>query len=560
LSKETVRCAALYRVSTARQVLHRGDDEESLPLQRTAVRRFVEAHAGWKLVHEFSEEGVSAFKQSSADRDILQDVLRQAGTHEFDVLVLFKADRLSRQAMEYPFILATLHQANVRVFSVADDRELTVDGQYEKLLRFIEGWQAETESFNTSLRVSERMRQIAAQGRWTGGQPPYGYRFIPGHEPVPLVIEPAEAELIGRAFTLYLNENLGTPTIAAQLNAAGHRQRNGHLWSDAMLRRVMQNPVLTGRLAYGRSTQGRHGTKRKGAHDFDGVILSTPYEELVVISADQWEQAMDRMAHYNARRDKHVPRHSRADSGPLLFTGLARCAHCGGPLVSTKITTKKMTKAGPKKYWQPAYLCQNRATRGAVACDGQRTYAARRVETALVEALRATLHSLDSAAILDEARRQAEQLLWSTNHRHERVGRQLADAERVLAAWIERLNNHLAHPEAGLYSESLLATQIREHEQRVETLREELDALNSERHAVDVQRASLNEFLATAPDWWRAFMSAPRTRQKGLLKQVVERVTVGREGFSIDYRVTREVMAAAGQSLRWRETRTWQAG
>lgn len=558
-----VRCAALYRVSTARQAQNKGEDEESLPLQRTAIRRFVESHPDWTLVAEFAEEGVSAYKHSSHDRDVLQDAVRQAKRGAFDILLVFKADRLSRQAMEYPFILSTLNRAGVRVFSVADEpggKELKVDGQYEKLLRFIEGWQAETESLNTSIRVSERMRQLAEQGRWTGGRAPYGYRYDPSRRPIPLVVDEAEAAMIRQVFTDYLDHNLGTPTIAAQLNAAGYRQRNGNRWSDSMLRRVMQNPIVTGRLAYGRTSQGRDGFRRKRPHDLEGVILSPPYPELVIIPQARWEVAMDKMAHYNARRSRRIPRHTRADSGPLLFTGLARCGHCGGPLVSTRVTSCKPTKHGPKKYWHPAYLCQTMATRGREACSGQRTYSAKKVETAILQAMHRTLSHIDHEAILAEARQQAERALWAQTTRKDRLERQLREAQRLHAAWLERLDRHLLHPEQSLYSEDTLAAKVRETERRVAELQEELAELDRTQVDVAQHHARLTQFLQSAGDWWETFLQAPRREQKALLKQILERVVVSRDSVEIHYRVSLEALEQGGRSapaLRWSHKVAW---
>lgn len=98
----------------------------------------------------------------------------------------------------------------------------------------------------------------------------------------------------------------------------------------------MQNPIVAGRLSYGRTVRfGRGKRKALGPHDLKNVILSPVYPHLVIIDEAQWQQAMDRMANYNRSiLVLGVIRYSRADSGPLLFTGMARCAHCNGPLVS----------------------------------------------------------------------------------------------------------------------------------------------------------------------------------------------------------------------------------
>ncbi len=195
-------------------------------MQRNAIRRFVQGHPSWKLVAEYTEEGISAYKNASADRDVLQDVLRDARSRKFTVLLIFKADRLSRQSLEYPVILAKFQEYGIQVYSVADEaggKELKADGQFDKLMRFIEGWQAETESYNTSIRVSEKMRQIAEKGRWTGGKAPYGYRLDP-QAPVhaPLSLDEKEAEIVRLMFRRYLDEGIGTPAITRDLNA-NHR-------------------------------------------------------------------------------------------------------------------------------------------------------------------------------------------------------------------------------------------------------------------------------------------------------------------------------------------------
>jgi site-specific DNA recombinase len=570
--KSEVRCAALYRVSTARQANRRDADEEPIPMQRDAVRKFIAARPGWKLVLEFAEEGVSAYQNSSEDRDILQEIIERARDGEFDVLLVFKADRLSRQAFEYPLILSMLHRAGVKVYSVADEaggKELKVDGQYDKLLRFLEGWQAETESYNTSIRVSTRMRQLAEKGRWTGGRAPFGYRSSHSPDlPVPLVVDPKEAEVIRRAFDLYLDEGLGTTTIASQLNAEGYTQRNGNPWSDGRLRRVMQNPILSGRLSYGRTYKdARKGYRvRRGSHELDGVVLSEPYEHLVIIPVERWQAAMEKMQAYNRRsRESRVANgtwHNYTKAGSLLFTGIARCGHCGGPMVSAVVKSYRHLRDGStKRYAHDAYVCQVKATRGTHLCDGQRTYSAKKAEAALLATIRETLSNLDMEAIVETARSQAEQMLWSHNTRRDLLARQLQEAERIMRSWVQRLEEHFAHPERSLYSEELLAQRVRESEERVRQLREDLKALEAVRLDHEAQRRSLDAFLRFAGDWWKEFLAASRKRQRLLVQQVVEKVVFRRDGYDIHYRVSLEALTGRGrQDLRWRESGSWKAG
>ncbi len=142
------RAAELLRVSDRSQM-----HEEDIPTQRETTKRFALEH-GYEIVKSYIEAGVSAYRTGQEEREILQNALKDARKGEFEYLLLFKADRLSRRAFEYPVILNALHECGVKVIAVAENRELVIDEQYQKLIRFIEGWQAEMGSVNTSLRVT----------------------------------------------------------------------------------------------------------------------------------------------------------------------------------------------------------------------------------------------------------------------------------------------------------------------------------------------------------------------------------------------------------------------
>ncbi|CAB1129870.1 protein of unknown function [Candidatus Hydrogenisulfobacillus filiaventi] len=92
----------------------------------------------------------------------------------------------------------------------------------------------------------------------------------------------------------------------------------------------------------------------------------------------------------------------------MLLPGLARCAHCGEPLVATEGSTTKPHKAlGQKHYFSQAYPCPTKATRGTGACDGQRTSfsSAKRMERTMLAALSHALGQLSTSTLI--ARRSA---------------------------------------------------------------------------------------------------------------------------------------------------------
>ncbi len=559
-----VRCAALVRVSTNKQAQRRNESDETLPVQRQAIRQFLQQyHQDWQLIEEYAEEGVSAYRNTSADRDVLQDVLLAASQRKFDVLLVFKADRLSRQAFEYPVILAQLRRYDIQVISVADapgGRVLETEGQMDKLLRFIEGWQAETESYNTSVRVLEAMRQMAHQGRWTGGTPAYGFRLAPSKtDPVPLEIHPEEAAVLRRMYDLYLDVNVGTMRIAGQLNREGARQRKGNLWSDWQVRRVMQNPAITGRLPYDRTRRNASGNKvKKRRAEWHTTILGPPIPTLEIIPVARWEAAMAKMGSYN-RRETPEPHYTKADQGTLLFTGFARCAHCGGSLVSHHGKTVNRTKHGVHSIPRVMYTCMNKMSRGSAGCSGQRTYAQKKVEGTILPAILRVLERLDQEAVIAEAKTMAEQALFHRQVREDSLHRSLDEVRRIHQGWLQRIDRYFIHPERSLYSEEILAAKVRESEAKVRDLKKEVAALEQAKQSWAEQVHDLERFLSDSHNWWQHFLEAERPRQKALLKHVIDRVVIGRDGYEIHYRV--DVGALSGKPgmlpLEWMNAGTW---
>jgi DNA invertase Pin-like site-specific DNA recombinase len=552
------RCAALYRVSTQKQVRH-GVDEDTIPLQRTAIREFLtKYHPDWQLVTEWAEEGVSAYRNSSADRDIVQDVLRAAARKQFEVLLLFKADRLSRRSLEYPVVLAQLKRFGVATVAVADQvggRELETDGQYDKLVRFIEGWQAETESYNTSIRVSEAMRQKSLRGEWLGGRPPYGFRVarLPGGKAA-LEIDPDEAATVRRIFDWYLDEGLGMTAITKRLNAEGVRTRHRSAWHLNSVRRVLLSPLACGRMTYGRTRRGQKANTAVHVNrkDWDEKVVVTGHSpELQIVDPERWDAAFARLRSYNGVGSEH----HRGEGNAFLLSGLLRCGTCGGPVYGRTTMKKRRADGSPVK--RPWYVCNNRRTRGTTVCSGQMSYSKQKVEaTVLASVLRVLGESADREHVIARAKEIAEQSLFHSRVRGEEARRRIDEARRVHQAWVSRLDAFFANPSESLYDEELLARKAKESAGRVAALEAELEGLAAAEGQAATQMKELERFLARATNWWRVFLAASPEDQKRIIRQIVDHVAMSRDGYTIFYRIEAGPEVAA---LEWREAAGWSA-
>ena len=224
----TKRVCALYRVSTAGQV-----EKDDIPMQKQECREFAN-NMGWKIVKEYFEKGVSGYKVSAKNRDAIQSIQQDALRGTFDILLVFMFDRLGRRDDETPFVVEWFVKNGIEVWSTREGQQ-RFDTHVDKLMNYIRYWQASGESLKTSIRTKTRLEQLTAQGHYTGGSVPFGYRIEKqgrvnkrNHEVCELVVDEQEAEIVRLIFHKYVTRAMahrdsatGWTTRASGAEAAG---------------------------------------------------------------------------------------------------------------------------------------------------------------------------------------------------------------------------------------------------------------------------------------------------------------------------------------------------
>ena len=100
---------------------YQSDTDENLSIQRKLVVEEVKKHKNWILdSKEYFVENNVGYKDSVADRNVLQEALRDAENREYDILVSDKDDRLGRRMLEIPMYIMSLKQFGVDVYTVKD--------------------------------------------------------------------------------------------------------------------------------------------------------------------------------------------------------------------------------------------------------------------------------------------------------------------------------------------------------------------------------------------------------------------------------------------------------
>ena len=138
-------------------------------------------------------------------------------------------------------------------------------GSAGKLMISVIAAVAEIERENIAAQTMTGRRQKAKEGKWNGGQAPYGYHIKDGV----LEIDEAEAEVVRLIFDRYNHYEQGGNGVARWLNNNGYtkktvKNREGTAFSDHFIKIILDNPVYIGKIAYGRrKTEKIEGTRNE---------------------------------------------------------------------------------------------------------------------------------------------------------------------------------------------------------------------------------------------------------------------------------------------------------
>src|SRR5690606_28651405 len=188
---ETLRAVTYIRLSS-----YAGEDDPttSPQRQREATSGYCAAK-GWEVVEVIEDIGVSGSDRGlRLDRPGLRRVRELLPT--VDVLVFARLDRLARNVIDFRAFAEEAERHGVALVSVAESLDLTTPTG--RFVATILASFAEMEAAVIADRTRAGRLRAIADGRWTGGVRPFGFRAVdnPDGPGKVLVVDDAEAELL----------------------------------------------------------------------------------------------------------------------------------------------------------------------------------------------------------------------------------------------------------------------------------------------------------------------------------------------------------------------------
>ncbi len=517
------KVACLYRVSTKKQI-----EKEDIPMQKKACQDFISRHEGWESEKEYYEKGVSGYKVSSSDRDVLQTVLKDASNGVFDVLLVFSTDRLGRRSDEYTPIVKQLSH-DVEVWSVSQG-ELTIKTHTDTLKTFVDGWQNEGESIKTSLRIDEKHKQMTEDGVYRGGWVPFGYKKVKSgrynsrdkdkrKELYDMAIDEDEAEVVREIYELALRGKGGT-RIAQALNESGKRTKRGNYWNATTVFKLLKNPTYKGYLSYGK-TSSKNGKQRR-QDPSTWILSSTQIERLVIVSEDEWDRVNAGMV---SRRKKPGRPSEPTTSSKLLLHGLLYCGHCDHKMTSSTQYRNYTYKTGEKKGQSEKKIYYNyrcNCKKDGHICNGKKTCASWKVEEPVIEFVKDYLDSLRVDNVKDDFIRQQKK---TAKVLERQVKNKAKECEKIYQD-IKNLEEELLKVLTGEspFSRDQLADIMTKKKTDLVTAQDAHKALKENLQVANADIQDVDQLQVVIPVWSEVFDNADIEQKRDMLRAIIDRV------------------------------------
>lgn len=317
-----------------------------------------------------SDQGVSAFKGLNISEGELGAWMEQVrnGMWDSSVLVVESIDRFSRQnpfdVMGYINALmahnVAIHDvmANI-VISRSNSKDLpfvmmnaqrAYDESKYKSDRIRKGWAKKREqAFNDGTIVTNKRPQ------WIDVEDD---KYVLNHK----------AAVVKEIFALY-QAGLGCPSIAKQLQKKeGEQYKFNRAWTGELVHKILTNRRVTGKIFISETIRNHD--------DLDNPVTQKKYQKdvyPVVVNDDEFELVQELLKSRRPNAGRVTVKKTENEEVLIksnLFSGIARCMDCGGPMYHNVVRAKRTPKNGEPKVEEYRYirclgerdgLCENKA-------------------------------------------------------------------------------------------------------------------------------------------------------------------------------------------------------
>lgn len=309
---------------------------ESIDAQIRAMKAYCQQQH-WQIVATYVDEAKSA---TSDKRPDFQRMIADSAKNLFDIVLVHKLDRFSRDRYDSAIYKSRLKRNKVSIASVLE----RIDDSPESVIMesMLEGM-AEYYSKNLSREVRKGLNENALRCVSTGGRPPLGYDL---DEQRHLVVNEHEAEAVKAIFEMFAAGH-GYSEIISWLNDHGYTTKSGGMFVKNGLFSILENEKYVGTYVYNRAVPRKFKSAAyKGKWKPDEEIIRIPGGCPAIIS----QELFDKVQNIKAANKRRAGRYYSKEF--YLLTGIVFCGICG------RRYQGNMRLSGKSKCRFAAYRCE----------------------------------------------------------------------------------------------------------------------------------------------------------------------------------------------------------
>ncbi|QGU94933.1 recombinase family protein [Clostridium bovifaecis] len=302
----------------------------------------------------YEDEG---FSGGNVDRPQFKKMLRDAKCKNFDILICYRLDRISRNIADFSTLINELQTLNIGFISIKEQFDTSTP--MGRAMMYIASVFAQLERETIAERVKDNMHQLARTGRWLGGKTPLGFNSqavkyfdskMKARKMYKLTPVPEELQIVKLLFAKYI-ELGGINKLEGYCIKNNIRSKKDSNFDKTALVFILTNPVyvIADQLFY-EYCSSKNMDIASSYEDFNGNNGVMVYNKRVVkpnksvkkrdmsewivaigkhkgiISSNDWIKVQN-LLHENSLK---APR--EGTSRIALLTPLLVCANCGNKL------------------------------------------------------------------------------------------------------------------------------------------------------------------------------------------------------------------------------------
>ncbi|MFV0516392.1 MAG: recombinase family protein [Aminipila sp.] len=278
--------------------------EESIEGQLRECMAFAESK-GLTIIESYIDRALSA---KTDNRPEFQRMLKESIKRKFEVVIVWKLDRFSRNRYDSAHYKAQLKKNNVKVVSATES--ISDDASGILLESMLEGF-AEYYSADLSEKVIRGLTENALKCKYNGGGMILGYKI---NSEQYFQIDPVVAPIIQDVFKRYV-DGATIKNLVDYLKELGVKNyRGGYLSIDAV-KLLLKNRKYIGEYSY--------------------RDIVTPNGIPSIVSEELFNKAQQRMA-----KNKKAPARQKAKADMYILTTKLLCGKCGAYMVGESGTSR----------------------------------------------------------------------------------------------------------------------------------------------------------------------------------------------------------------------------